>query len=400
VFEMLRTGCRPSTARLAAILAATAAVLVLAGCGSGHSTTSKGSGLSIGMAVGQTGYLAALDTPFGQGVNLAVDTLNKDGGLLGKKIKITTVDMASNATQATTLVNKLINRNHVGVLLLGYTSAATAAVAPIAAARKVPIVAASVPPKDPKWVVSTLQPVTKTDTVAVQFLHRKLKVSKIAVLYSQTPYGQTAAAAMKDVASKDGLKVVSSLGVDNGATDLTPQLSKAKSAGAEAVIDVLAGPVHIVEAKSAATIGLKIPLVMGTDNVDTFKKATAAYRNTYFTASGVQQYPNNQDPQIKAADEKFLEVLKARYGTSVSDQADAGRGWDAMMILAEAVKASKATTGEALRAALESVKHTGTASQYAYTASDHSGQVSTPNPLAIMQFRGSDASVVFQPDAV
>jgi len=396
-------------ARRAVVVTALAALLAAAGCGSSESggassgsakaSGSSASPLSIGMAIGQTGYLAAVDTPFGQGVELAVDELNQSGGLLGQKIKITKVDMASNAAQATTLTNRLINQDRVGVLVVGYTSAATAAIAPIAAGRKVPIVAASVPPEDPTWVISTLQPVTKTDAVAVDYLAGKLKVSKIAVLYSQTPYGQTAAKAMKEVAGKGGLQVVSSLGVDTGATDLSPQLSKAKSAGAEAVVDVLTGPVHIVEAKSAATLGLKIPLVMGTDDLNTFKKATDAYPETYFTAIGVQQYPNNLDPEIKAADEKFLDVFKAKYGDGVSNVADAARGWDAMMILAEAVKASKATTGEALRAALEAVTHTGTSSRYAYSASDHSGQLSTPNPLAIMRFQGADAQIVYQPEA-
>jgi branched-chain amino acid transport system substrate-binding protein len=398
---------RPVVARRAAVFIAAAALTTAAGCGSsesgGGSASAGGSdapALSIGMAIGQTGYLAAVDTPFGQGVELAVDELNQSGGLLGQKIKITKVDMASNAAQATTLTNKLINQDKVGVLVAGYTSAATAAIAPIAAGRKVPIVAASVPPEDPTWVISTLQPVTKTDAVAVEYLQSKLKASKIAVLYSQTPYGQTAAKAMKEVASNGGLEVVASLGVDTGATDLSPQLSKARSAGADAVVDVLTGPVHIVEAKAAATLGLKIPLVMGTDDLNTFKKATDAYPNTSFTAIGVQQYPNNLDPGIKSADEQFLGVFKAKYGTGESNVADAARGWDAMMILAEAVKAAKATTGEELRAALEQVKHTGTSSQYAYTADDHSGQLQTPNPLAIMQFKGgAEAEIVFQPEA-
>ncbi len=246
---------RPHTTRLAVTTTAVAALLSVVGCGSdsdpgGSATTSGSDGpaLSIGMAIGQTGYLAAVDTPFGQGVELAVEQLNAAGGLLGQEIKITKVDMASNAAQATTLTNKLINQDKVGVLVGGYTSAATAAIAPIAGGRKVPIVAASVPPEDPTWVISTLQPVTKTNGVAVQYLHDKLNISKIAVLFSQTPYGQKAAEAMKEVASKGGLEVVESLGVDTGATDLTPQLSKAKSAGAEAVVDVLTGPVHIVEA--------------------------------------------------------------------------------------------------------------------------------------------------------
>ena len=398
---------RSALTRVLAVGTAVAALATATACGSSDDASpgSAAAGgadvpaLKIGLAIGQTGYLAAVDTPFGQGVELAVEELNRQGGLLGKKIELTKVDMASNAAQATTLTNKLINQDRVGVLVVGYTSAATAAIAPIAAGRKVPIVAASVPPEDPTWVISTLQPVTKTDEVAVEYLAEQMNVSKIAVLFSQTPYGQTAAKAMKEVASKGGLEVVASLGVDTGATDLSPQLSKARSAGAEAIVDVLTGPVHIVEAKSAATLGLKIPLVMGTDDINTFKKATDAYPNTYFTAIGVQQYPHNQDPGIREADKKFLDVFNRKYGNKVSNVADAARGWDAMMILAEAVKNAKATTGEELRAALERVKYTGTSSRYEYTPDDHSGQLSTPNPLAIMQFKGDKAEIVYQPEA-
>ena len=48
----------------------------LAACGSSKSTTSGGGTagggtIHIGLAVGKTGYLAAVDTPFGNGVNLA-----------------------------------------------------------------------------------------------------------------------------------------------------------------------------------------------------------------------------------------------------------------------------------------------------------------------------------------
>ncbi len=371
----------------------------LVGCGSSGTSTGGSGGddggdtIHIGLAVGKTGYLAAVDTPFANGVTLAADYLNKNGGVDGKKIKVTTLDMQSNAAKAVPVTNQLLNQYKVDVIIGGSTSAATAADAPIIEPRKVPMIAASVLPPNSKWVFSTLQPVDKTNAVDLEFA-KSLKVKKVAVLYSQTPYGQNAAASMGDAAKAAGIEVVASEPVEANATDVTPQLSKAKAAGAEAIIDVLAGPVHIVEAKAAATLNLDIPVITGTDEIATFEPASKAYEHCYFTAIAPQIYPHNNDPGIKAANEKFLPIYEAAYGDNPGI-GSAARGWDSVMILAEAVKASGATTGEKLRAALEQVNYTGTMSVYKFSADDLTGQASTPNPLGILRGDNGKLEVVY-----
>jgi branched-chain amino acid transport system substrate-binding protein len=369
----------------------------LTGCSS-SSTSSGGHGdIKIGVAVGKTGYLAAVDTPFGNGVKLAADYVNKHGGVKGRKIRITTLDMASNAAKAVPVTNQLINQYKVGVILGGSTSAATAADAPIIARRKVPMIAGSVLPPKSNWVFSTLQPVTKTNTIDLEFA-RTLHATKIAVLYSQTPYGQNAAAAMGGPARAQGLQVVASEAVETSATDVTPQLSKARSAGAQAIIDVLSGPVHIVEAKGATTLGLDIPIIMGTDDDATFQPAARAYPQCYITGIAPQVYPKNNEPGIKAANARFLPIFRGAYQDKPGI-ASAARGWDSVMILAEAVKASGAVTGEKLRSALEHVTYTGTMSSYKFSAKDLTGQVDTPNPLGIVKVSGGKSQVVYTPDA-
>jgi branched-chain amino acid transport system substrate-binding protein len=390
--------------RWIAAVSGVALIGALAACGSssssGGSSAGGGAGgdtVRIGLAIGKTGYLAAVDTPFGNGVNLGADYLNKNGGMGGKKIEVVTLDMQSNAAKAVPVTNQLINQRKVGVLIGGSTSAATAADAPIIGPRKVPMIAASVLPSGSNWVFSTLQPVAKTNQIDLDFA-KSLHATKVAVLYSQTPYGQSAAAAMGSAAKAGGLTVVASEAVETNATDLTPQLSKAKAAGAQAIIDVLSGPVHIVEAKGAATLNLTIPLIMGTDEVATFAPASEAYAASYITAIAPQVYPKNNDPQIKAANAKFLPIYQAAYGDKPGI-ASAARGWDSMMILAEAVKASGAITGDQLRDALEQVTYTGTMSAYKFAAGDLTGQAGTANPLGIVRENGGKLEVVYTPTA-
>lgn len=370
--------------------------VILTACGSGGASGGGGGGeVHIGLAVGKTGYLAALDNPFGNGVNLAVDYLNARGGIDGKKFKVTELDMESNAAKAVPVTNQLINQEKVSVMIGGSTSAATAADAPIIAPRKVPMIAASVLPATTDWVFSTLQPVNKTNEVGIQFAKSK-GVTKVAVLYSQTPYGQSAAKAMGAAAQTAGLSVVSSDAVEVSATDVTPQLAKAKAAGAQAIIDTLTGPVHIVEAKGAATLNYNVPLIMGTDEVATFQAAAAAYSQSFLTAIATQIYPDNSNPEIKAANDAFVPIYQKAYGNDPGI-ASAARGWDSVMILAKAVGASGATTGDALRKALENVSYTGTLSAYKYSAGDHTGQAGTGNPLGIVKEAGGKLAVVYTP---
>jgi branched-chain amino acid transport system substrate-binding protein len=388
---------------LGGILGAVVLAGSLAACGSSDSKGSgsgsggKGGTVKIGLAIGKTGYLAAVDNPFGNGVQLAADYLNANGGMGGKKVEVVSLDMQSNAAKAVPVTNQLINQQKVGVIIGGSTSAATAADAPIIEPRKVPMIAASVLPAGSKWVFSTLQPVSKTNQIDLDFA-KSLKATKVAVLYSQTPYGQSAAASMGAAAKAAGITVVASEAVEVNATDVTPQLSKAKAAGAQAIVDVLSGPVHIVEAKGAATLNLTIPVILGTDEVATFQPAAQAYPASYLTGIAPQVYPKNNDPQIKAANEKFLPIYQSAYGDKPGI-ASAGRGWDSVMILAEAVKASGAVTGDKLRDALAQVTYTGTMSAYKYSEDDLTGQANTPNPLGIVKENAGKLEVVYTPTA-
>jgi ABC-type branched-subunit amino acid transport system substrate-binding protein len=132
--------------------------------------------------------------------------------------------------------------------------------------------------------------------------------------------------------------------------------------------------------------------------VATFEPAAQAYAQSYITAIAPQVYPKNNEAGIKAANDKFLPIYQAAYGDKPGI-ASAARGWDSVMILAEAVKASGAVTGDQLREALESVSYTGTMSTYKFSAGDLTGQVGTPNPLGIVKENGGKLEVVYTPSA-
>lgn len=357
-------------------------------------TKSNKAPLNVGVAVGLTGYLAPDDVPYSEGVRLAAAYLNKHGGVAGHKVVLHVDDMKSTATTGITVMHQLIEQDHIDAAIGGSVSAATAAYAPLMARSAVPLIAASVLPTDDQWEFSTLQPTSSTDAVDLKWVSQ-LHAKKIGVVYSETPYGEEASKEMSAAAAALGISVVDSEAAPTTATDLTPQLQKIQSAGAQAIVDVLTGPIHVVEAKSAANSGLKIPIIMGQDTRKIFQESTATYPHTYWTGLASQVYPYNATKKIKAANAIFNKVYKANYHNQPG-AGNAARGWDTMQILAQAVRKSGAVTGTKLRNALEHVKYVGTMTRYDYTPSDHTGQLHVPNPLGIGQFDGKKYKIVYQ----
>jgi len=355
--------------------------LLVAACGSSSSSSSAAtkSPIKVGMAVALTGYLANNDGPLTKGAELAAKDINSHGGVLGHPLQLIVENMASNPTQGVSVTTQLIRQDHVDALINGFTSAATAAETPIASAAQVPMVVASILPPDPTWVFSTIPPNTDSVNVTMAFAVNKLHAKTVGILYSETPFGEQAAKVLAAAATSNGIKVIGSVAVPTTATDLTSELSSVK--GADVIIDSLTGPPHLAEARAAATIGLKTPIIMAIDNRSIFKQATSIYPDIYFVAAPPQVYPNIANPAVRAQAGTFIKLYKKTYGTSAGETY-AGRGWDAIQILTKAMEKSHAFTGPKLRAALENLTYTGTSAVYEYSPSNHDNLVGNPYVIA------------------
>jgi branched-chain amino acid transport system substrate-binding protein len=343
--------------------------------------------IEVGMAVALTGYLASYDGQFLDGVKLGVEHLNVSGGIAGHKINLHILDDASNATTGVTVTNQLLNQFNVSVMLNGLSSAQNAAIEPILERAQVPQIVFSVLPPNPKWAFGANLLNERADALQVDFADQKLHAKKLALVYSQTPYGQSAAKFMAERAKRLGLDIVYSQAIEPSAIDMTPQLAALKATGAEVVLDVLTGSTHIVEAKAATTVGLTVPLVLATDDLPTHQKVVTAYPNAYFVATAVQAYPDIDLPATKAACASFIETYK-KAGHNMAAISGASFGWDAVRILAKAVEEG-GTGGEALHASLDKTEIQGCNTLYKYSPDDHFGQLHVPNETRIAKMHSN-----------
>ena len=94
----------------------------------------------------------------------------------------------------------------------------------------------------------------------------------------------------------------------------------------------MTGPARILEAKTATTVGLKAPLVMGVDDTPTFRQASAAYANSFLSAIPVRVYPDTANAPMKVAAGAFLDECK-KAGLDRAGVQAAASGGDAPHML-------------------------------------------------------------------
>jgi branched-chain amino acid transport system substrate-binding protein len=375
---------------LGATVAASAVVLAF-----GQNAAAAKDPIEVGMAVALTGYLASYDGQIIDGVKLATEHANATGGIDGHKINLHILDDGSNATTGVTVTNQLLNQFNVSVMMNGLSSAQNQAIEPVLERAKVPQIVFSVLPQNPKWAFGVNLMNERADALQIDYAHQIVHARKIALVYSQTPYGQNAAKFMAERAKRLGMEIVYSQAIEPSVTDMTPQLAALKATGAEVVLDVLTGSTHIVQAKAAATVGLSIPMVLATDDLPTQQKAIAAYPQSFFVATAVQAYPNIELAETKAACKAFIDTYQ-KAGHDMATISGASFGWDAVRILSKAVETAGATGGDALHAAFEKTTVQGCNTLYKYGPNDHFGQLNVPNELRIAKI-GADgkAQIVF-----
>jgi branched-chain amino acid transport system substrate-binding protein len=197
--------------------------------------------IKIGCLAAITGPSSAPTVGFNRGVNFAVDTINGAGGTKGRKIELVMRDTQGDPTKAVNATQELISAAKVHAIWGPLNSGEALATTPIMARAKMPDL-------HPCVVESLIDPVkfpnafriapsnSQWDDAVRNYCLKILKVKKVAVLGDTTGYGVTAVGASVAAFTKDGAEVVYQANIDATQPDMTPDMLRARNAGAEAIV--------------------------------------------------------------------------------------------------------------------------------------------------------------------
>ena len=125
-------------------LAAMLAAGLTAGCGGGggeKKAADAGKEIVVGVNAELTGNVANYGKSMLSGFELAVEEANKAGGVDGKQIKVVTADNKSEPSESGNAATKLVTQNKVVAVIGPATSGCVAAEEPVLTANKIPLIA-------------------------------------------------------------------------------------------------------------------------------------------------------------------------------------------------------------------------------------------------------------------
>lgn len=349
----------------------------------------------IGMSAGLTGYAATVDRAWRDGVEVAVDALNAEGGILGRKVQVIVEDNRSEPQEAVTAYRKMISSDNVNVFASGCVSAGNFAAAPLVMRAETPMVLCSILPQQPdqvRWAFTTIPPPRFEVETRLDYLKNRTAIKKIGVLHDPSPYANAQSAAAEKEAADYGLEIVGNEQYKTDDADLSVQIQKMYSAGARAIIKIGLGGTTLTAANNIKQLGLDMIMLTSLEDIAVFRPVADVLGDKFFfVASPSQVYNVLPDGALKSEIGKFLAPWRAKYGDR--DPNWAGRGWDAVTLIAAAATKAKSADGPKLRDALESIDgFQGTTGVYHFSASNHQGI--TENPLLLATIVNGQVKVV------
>lgn len=334
--------------------------------------------IRIGSVVSATGPASFLGDPEQKTLEEYVDKINASGGVLGRQLKLILYDDNSDANNANAFAKRLVLQDGVDIIVGPSTTGSTMAMVPQIQSSKVPFIsfAAATVIVDP--VKPFVFKMPHSDTMAAQKVLGDMKkrgITKFALLSDTGGFGKSGHAETLKLAKTMGMTVSEDQSYGEKDSDMTPQLTKARSSGAQAVFVFGTGQAPTIITKNLQQLGMKVPLYMshGQASVEFIRIAGKASEGVRMPSPALliaDKLPAN-DPQ-RPVSIKYKKEYEDRFKTDVSTFG--GYAYDGLMLAVDAIKRAGSTDKEKVRDAIEQTRNfVGVSGIYNMSATDHMG---------------------------
>lgn len=337
----------------------------------------------IGAIFSVTGKASFLGDPEKKTVEMLAEQINAEGGINGVPLRVIVEDDAGDEEATKKAASKLIDKDNVLVILGPSRTGNTMVIKEMMGEKQVPLLSCAaaediVNPVNP-WVFKTPQ---KDSYVAEHILSymQKNKITSVAVLYGNEPFGQLGLTKIKEAAPKFGVTIALEAAYQPAATegDIETLLTNVKKQkGIQAIINWSILPAQSMVPKKMKDLkmdSVKLFHSHGFGNIKYVQDAGDAADGIIFPAGRllVAEQLSDSDPQ-KANLVAYKKAYEAKYpGESVSTFG--GHAYDALWMAVNAIKAAGAPDKGKIRDALEAVQgFPGTGGVFNMSAEDHNG---------------------------
>jgi branched-chain amino acid transport system substrate-binding protein len=377
------------------------------------SQTGHGAGkepIKIGAFFALSGPAAFIGTPTKLVAEMVVDKINKEGGINGQPLQLVVGDDESDPTKALVVAKRLVEVEKV-VALVGPTTTDTGmAVKKYLEERQVPTVMTV--GGDPvimegmhggkdlgtaKWIFKSPQRSSVAVTKVYEYVKAK-NIQKVALITASDGFGRDGRGWLTKLAPQYGVEIVTEESFEPRDADMTTQLTKIKASPAQAVVCWTIGPAGSIVAKNVKQLAITLPLIQchGLPDPKYIELAGAAAEGSIMPSTKLMAWEqlSDRDPQKKVIAEFVrLYTQQYRYDRQFPINTHSGYAWDAVYIIANAMKTA-GTDAARLRDAIEQTKnYVGVSGIYNIAPQDHNGL--SPDSMIIVQVQGGKWKLIY-----
>ena len=371
-------------------------MVLLTGCLLAFSPVSAAEPVRIGVTTILSGQYADRGQSEQYGVELALERANEAGGVLGRPVEAFYGDNAADPATGIAATKRLIEEQHVPVLIGALATPVTHAIMPIVAEAKVPLVidisagqdfvdASGVGGND--YAFKTI-PSDRDIAVALMGWLKKQGVHSVAIVSDDNPFNRVNAESMEKAATGADIKVLTNETIAKDTKDLAPLLGQFKALGPDRIVTLLsASTAPFFRAYEQS--GWNVPV---TGRID-FLAAAAAVSPQFLSSGGLDDAASITvfNPLIETpAVQDFIQAYRAKYGITPTQRSFFA--YEAANLVLDAIRRANSDKPEDIQRALKSTTMPSLLGG-TYAMDDHNH----PHiPMQIVGVRGGKTSVIAQ----
>jgi branched-chain amino acid transport system substrate-binding protein len=328
------------------------------------------------------------------GAQLALNSINESGGVLGRPVEAYYADNACKPETGVPATKRLIEEQHVAVLIGALCTPVTHAIMPVIAEAKVPLLIATSAGQDfvdasgaggNDYAFKTIPSEVDIARGLMRYLASQ-HVKSVAIVAASDFFPQANAVALVKAAQDAGIRVTDQETLDKNTADFAAVLEKLKATAPDQVVTVL-GPYTAAFFKAYEASGWKVPLTGRIDFAAAIGAVSPQFRDSGALSgmTGIVVFtPAQQTPGIQ----EFVAAYRAHYGLAPTQRSFFV--YEATLLAVDAIRRAGSDQPAAIEKALKTTTMPSLLGG-SYTPDDHNH---AHTPLQILGLRNGGPAVI------
>ncbi len=308
--------------------------------------------IKVGVVLPLTGEQAKFGEVEKNSFLMALEEINKAGGVNGQPIELLIEDDTGKPDVGRSAVEKLVSQDKVIFLSGGYSSQVTYAMCQMAQQRQIPFLvttgsADDITEKGWNYVFRISPAASEYAQALFDFLKEVVKPKTVAILYENSLFGQSSSKSFAKDCEEAGYKVLMKEGYEHGAVDFKPILIKVKAAQPDFLYMVS----YVMDAGLLMRQAKELDL-----NPKLFVGGAAGFTLPEFVQNAGDASENVFSADLWGPDlpypgaKEYFDKYKAKFGTNT--EYHGAEAYGSMQVIGDVLKRAKEMKPEAVRDAL------------------------------------------------